>query len=135
MTPQRPAGWLYKLIVDKHVTGPALEGQIQISGVWGTPSTHLHFSVEPPTDPWAYWQAPVYLADQLERNAEWQPISTAPNTKDEVLIFEPPGNIRVATRIPDTNTYLDGTTYGIYDEPVEFFPTHWMPLPKPPENA
>ncbi len=70
--------------------------------------------------------------NQLERN-EWQPISTAPNTKDEVLIYEPPGNIRVATRIPDTNTYLDGTTYGIYDDPVEFIPTHWQPLPKPPE--
>ncbi len=72
-------------------------------------------------------------ADQLERNGEWQPISTAPNTKEEVLIFELPNTIRVATRIPDTNTYLDGTTYGIYDTEVEFFPTHWMPLPKPPK--
>ena len=55
-----PAGWLFKIIVNKHLTGPPLEGQIQIAGVWGTPSSHLHFSPDEPTDPWIYWKAPVY---------------------------------------------------------------------------
>jgi len=58
-----PAGWLYKVIVNKHVTGPPLPGQIKIEGVWGTPSGHLHFSPTPPTDRWIYWKAPVYFAD------------------------------------------------------------------------
>ena len=64
----KPAGWLYKIIVDKHLTGPPREGQTQIAGVWGTPSTHLHFSVDKPTDPWVYWQAPVYYGQPHVEN-------------------------------------------------------------------
>lgn len=55
-----PVGWLHKIIVNKHVTGPPLDGQIQILGVWGTPSSHLHFTEEEPTSPWIYWKAPVF---------------------------------------------------------------------------
>lgn len=60
-----PIGWLYKIIVNKHVTGPPLEGQIQIDGVWGTRSSHLHFSPQPPQVNWIYWQSPVYSQEAL----------------------------------------------------------------------
>lgn len=57
---QQRAGWFYKLIVNKHVTGPPLPGQISIGGVWGTPSQHLHFSVDRPLDKYVWWESPAY---------------------------------------------------------------------------
>lgn len=59
---ESPVGWLCKVIVNKHASGPPLPGQIQISGVWGTPSNHIYFSVDRPIDKWVWWEAPVYLS-------------------------------------------------------------------------
>lgn len=61
------AGWLYKVLIDKHVTGPALPGQIQLNEVWGTPDDRLCFSADEPTGPWVWWKSPVY--DQLALDA------------------------------------------------------------------
>jgi hypothetical protein len=70
-----PIGWLYKIIVDKHLTGNPRNGQIQINGVWGTPSNHIYFSPETPTHQWIWWQSPVYLpaATRTEKPSEEKP--------------------------------------------------------------
>lgn len=61
----KPVGWVYKIIVNKHITGPPLEGQIQIESVWGTPSDHVYFSIDDPTSHrWVYWKAQVYSCDE-----------------------------------------------------------------------
>jgi uncharacterized coiled-coil protein SlyX len=75
------AGWLHKAIVDKHATGPALDGQIQIDGVWGTPSSHLHFSQEEPTDRWIYWKAPVYFLSALPKDVKLK-LSEGPTAQE-----------------------------------------------------
>ncbi len=64
-----PAGWFYKLIVDKHLTGPPLEGQIQVANVWGTPSDHLYFAPELPDGKYWYWKSPAYLFNESSRSA------------------------------------------------------------------
>ncbi len=63
---KKPIGWLYKRLVNKHLTGPPLDGQIQMDGVWGTPSTQLNFTPELPTERWIYWQSPVYSQDAID---------------------------------------------------------------------
>lgn len=65
---------------------------------------------------------------------EWQPIETAPDDKEPILIFDD-GAMAVAIRISEGPIYTDGQTKGIYDDPLEWLPTHWMPLPDPPEKA
>lgn len=60
------AGWLYKVLIDKHVTGPPLDGQVQIFGIWGTPGDHLKFSKEYPTDTFAWWTSPVFYLDHTK---------------------------------------------------------------------
>lgn len=57
----KPIGWLHKVIVDKRVTGGTREGQIEVGGVWGTPSDHLYFTPERCERRWFWWEAPVYL--------------------------------------------------------------------------
>jgi len=63
---------------------------------------------------------------------EWQPIETMP--KDGALVLlsystgEGPFNWSMAT----------GKHNGVYittnhDNPISFIPTHWMPLPAPPQ--
>jgi len=52
---------------------------------------------------------------------EWQPIETAPNNDNEVLIYAS-NSIFVAFKIDE----IWYTETGCPD------PTHWMPLPKPP---
>lgn len=56
-------GWIYKVIVNKHVTGPPREGQIQINGVCGTPSDHIYFSTEPPAHEWMWWKSACFATN------------------------------------------------------------------------
>lgn len=88
--------------------------------------------------------APHFLAmlEELERRAagEWRPIETAPKDGSSVVIY---GDIDASEAIPDyavcswepaaigqpAGWVLDG------HESVMFVPTHWMPLPSPPEDA
>lgn len=67
---EKPIGWVCKVIVNKHVSGPPLEGQIKMGNVWGTPTDHIYFSIERPLDKWAYWEAPVYVRAAISRTAK-----------------------------------------------------------------
>ena len=62
---------------------------------------------------------------------DWKPIETAPKDGTEVLVWGY-GQMSVAKFISGVHgewkVYTSDGWYG-YDS----FPTHWMPLPKPPE--
>lgn len=63
----------------------------------------------------------------------WQDIISAPQDKTIILICE--GNLVCsAWWSGEGNIYYTGETRGIYDNPVEYIPTHWMPLPEPPNG-
>lgn len=63
--------------------------------------------------------------------SEWQPIETAPQDGTEVLLHCAEGDINVA--------YWDGTWWADTIEGGDVTrrgsgePTHWMPLPEPPQ--
>lgn len=61
--------------------------------------------------------------------SEWQPIETAPDDTDEVLAFD--RNNRISIHL---GTYLNRMLQIAGDDDDECFYTHWMPLPKHPEN-
>lgn len=84
---------------------------------------------------------------------DWKPIETAPRDGSEVLLFEPgmdaaywmametegftfPANSgRVVGRFYDNNWVSHAAEAG-WDgsvEPAPLRPTHWMPLPSPPD--
>ncbi len=85
------------------------------------------------------------LSDQLERNGEWQPISTAPKDGTEVLLAVKfragiPGRclvghwMRGGHCIEDHPPIAEGWYFWngcLFDEAAE--PLYWQPLPKPPE--
>lgn len=61
----------------------------------------------------------------------WQPIKTAPKNRSGILAWDG-NNLQVtfwmnAEKIPDE--------YQWFAENYEFHPTHWMPLPQPPEET
>lgn len=64
--------------------------------------------------------------------SEWQPIETAPNDGQEVLVFDPNwGTAAVAFR--EEATGFPWAIVGGKDDSRPLEPTHWMPLPAPPE--
>ena len=65
MDKKKPVGWLYKFIVNKHMTGPPKPGQIQIAGVWGDRSNMMHFSIDEPLGGCIWWKAPVYIDEEI----------------------------------------------------------------------
>lgn len=71
----------------------------------------------------------------------WQPIETAPKDDSAILIFDPKQGICIATNDGEfmDEWYVDG--YGLcYEGAGDYaglrvaYPTHWMPLPTPPES-
>lgn len=65
---------------------------------------------------------------------KWQPIKTAPRDETEILLADPSGSFEVGY------WYADGwvSWEGLPDaEPdwIYWEPTHWMPLPEPPETG
>jgi hypothetical protein len=68
--------------------------------------------------------------------SNWQPIETAPKDGNRILVS---GNTDIATTEFTNGRWVlspiawdgDGETGGIAD--LEFVPTHWMPLPEPPQ--
>lgn len=70
---------------------------------------------------------------------DWQPIETAPKDGVPVLIFGLPSSIggtRVAMARWDKKHGLwKFQTHSAWGSCVKGFPTHWMPLPKPPVDA
>ena len=79
---------------------------------------------------------------------EWQPIETAPKDGSRVLICGSGGEIDIAsyTEQWSVRDYFvrhakDDDVYktvkeecGYWETDVAFNPTHWMPLPRPPES-
>jgi hypothetical protein len=66
---------------------------------------------------------------------EWQPIETAPNDGETVVL----GFYRINEDCHFINpVYFDGhfwLTFSYHGEGREFYvePTHWMPIPEPPQ--
>lgn len=58
----------------------------------------------------------------------WQPISTAP--KDQAILGHNDGMIRIVMWESGQWVQIGATI-----EAGWFSPTHWMPLPEPPEDA
>ena len=112
-------------------------------------------SGNPCTLDWLVRNEPIWAANQIRHRdvlmaeREWQPIETAPRDGKSVLLAcSHQGGTFIETGYWDpnfrmswseelealsgtgawTNGYQDGSEY-----PVEFTPTHWMELPKPPQ--
>lgn len=60
---------------------------------------------------------------------EWQPIETAPKHGTLILLYEP----RPDTHAYEIGFYDCGCWFGS-DHMYTVYPTHWMPLPDPPEQ-
>lgn len=68
----------------------------------------------------------------LEANAgdttmQWQPIETAPRDGENVLLADESGSMIVGFWNNRTNAWDDGDYRSFMT-----WPTHWMPMPKPP---
>lgn len=61
---------------------------------------------------------------------EWQPIETAPRDGADILVWDG-DNISIA--FGRSNGTFEHVHFACGDI-VESFPTHWMPLPPPPES-
>ena len=68
--------------------------------------------------------APDLLAElkELRLATTWQPIETAPKDGTRVLAYH-------QTELVFSSEFLDGEWTGDHERP-----THWMPLPQPPED-
>lgn len=63
-------------------------------------------------------------------NTEWQPIETAPKDGTCILVFDTAHRITISY-----NCNFDTNWSVMWDNTrTEINPTHWMPLPKPPQN-
>jgi len=63
---------------------------------------------------------------------KWQPIETAPRGDDnEFLAWD--GEFMHTTWEGWTNSQ-NGTPVYVHSDWISWEPTHWMPLPEPPEN-
>lgn len=79
----------------------------------------------------------LYCADDIAVARGWQPIETAPDNEDGVLICDadkPDPAIGVA-RFMDGKWRGANLEWGFVGEAIWPTPTHWMPLPKPPKAA
>lgn len=61
------------------------------------------------------------------RALEWRPIETAPRGGMELLLWVPTGGWHIGFFNDETRQWDDG------DYMDDLRPTHWMPLPEPPE--
>ena len=66
----------------------------------------------------------------------WMPIETAPKDKTKVFLYMKAINHMLVGFYADTVTLPDTVVHRYWDtndDPVRWIPTHWMPLPEPPE--
>lgn len=89
----------------------------------------------------AHWQI-VYLINELAnitRRSQWRPFGTAPEDGTEILAYRQDSGVIVVHFVSPSDYNSDGD-----DEPEWFtitgehlcgdeLPTHWMPMPSPPE--
>jgi len=67
---------------------------------------------------------------ELEALTAWQPIETAPERVDILILVQ----TRVGVQVEQVEM-VDGHYFRLYGVSAEYHnPTHWMPLPKPPEE-
>ena len=65
---------------------------------------------------------------QLEAQTQWQPIETAPKDDREIFVgIDKEGRCNTC--------YNEGWAILENQEGIIIHPTHWMPLPKPPEES
>ena len=64
----------------------------------------------------------------------WMPIESAPKDGRPVLVFDPRGDntILTASHYAPYNLWMAEPCEAEENDPERRFPTHWMPLPKPP---
>lgn len=71
----------------------------------------------------------------------WQPIETAPKTGEPfvVLVLDPIGKQRdyrvMRWDTKDSLWFWAGRSFCPGETYAELIPTHWMPLPKPPQEG
>lgn len=74
-----------------------------------------------------------------KEQAGWQPIETAPKDETHILLWRPNGNSRHLPVIGFYSSWNRWWTTGevdrFHDHVPLWAPTHWMPLPAPPEPA
>lgn len=94
---------------------------------WDFKSDDIGYRDSHTSTAWYAWQARASQG----RSAEWQPIETAP--KDELVLvaveFDRPGDWRMKVG----SLSADHGTWHVYG--ASWTPTHWMPLPPPPEGT
>lgn len=79
--------------------------------------------------------------------SEWQPIETAPKDGTRVIVYEPHGvhsragrrKVCSCDKVTESYWHQPGNpaVEGFWTSPmgqVRFKPTHWQPLPAPPES-
>lgn len=62
----------------------------------------------------------------------WQPIETAPKDRENVLCYEPSVGVFIGSA--DDDRGAAHWTVDWDDQFTKMNPTHWMPLPQPPEQ-
>lgn len=63
---------------------------------------------------------------------EWQPISTAPKDGTEIIVFRNDAGVFCAFFHEETECWFSAD--GL-DDITDDMPTHWMPLPPPPQET
>lgn len=70
--------------------------------------------------------------------AEWQPIETAPKDGSRMLLPFTDANGRTSVIVGGYDNHWTGKCWVIsevrFQRPVDWTPTHWMPLPEPPQS-
>jgi hypothetical protein len=66
--------------------------------------------------------------------SEWQPIETAPRDETYILGYADGEMTVVHWRDYDGEGCWQLAVSGLHADDGEWWPTHWMPLPKPPKT-
>ncbi len=75
-----------------------------------------------------------YCFEEVKPESQWRDISTAPKDETRILLSNLQGLMTTAFfSIPDGEWYDVGTDLAI-DVACGYKPTHWQPLPPPPES-
>lgn len=81
--------------------------------------------------------------DQLQDINIWQPIETAPKDGTKILGYDPDIGVSTMSYFDDGSLVFYSKSWIIalfdvcdecYPKPIGINPTHWMPLPPPPQQ-
>lgn len=76
------------------------------------------------------------LLDEHAKATEWQPIATAPKDGTEILLRGGPENQSWAVWVRKGNWARQRECWSVdMLPPIQYPPTHWLPLPLPPKEA